>query len=59
MDIRFVMKGGVLFDGDTLDELWPRARPFGPLPWVNEDALRGDVRPIDVWDARPPPGGNR
>ena len=59
MDIRFVMKGGVLFDGDTLDELWPRARPFGPLPWMNADALRSDVRSIDIWDARPPPGGNR
>jgi Tol biopolymer transport system component/imidazolonepropionase-like amidohydrolase len=57
MDIRFVMKGGVLFDADTLDELWPRARPFGPLPWVNEDALRRDVRPIDTWDAPPPSGG--
>ncbi len=46
IDIRQVMKGGVLYDGMTLDELWPNARPFGPRPWVTEDALQRDARPI-------------
>lgn len=49
-DIRYVMKGGVLYDADTLDELWPRERPFGARPWMNEDSLRDDVRGTDWWD---------
>lgn len=32
-DIALVMKGGRLYDDDTLDEIWPDARPFGPIPW--------------------------
>ena len=50
MEIRHVMKGGVLFDANTLDEIWPRARPFGPLPWFDADALRNDIRSMDLWD---------
>jgi Tol biopolymer transport system component len=50
-DIRYVMKGGVLYDGDTLDEIWPTERSFGPHPWLDEDALRDDVRPVDWWDS--------
>lgn len=30
--IRYVMKNGVLHDGDTLDEVWPVAKK-APLPW--------------------------
>lgn len=45
-DIRHVMKGGILYDGMTLDEVWPERRPFGPHYWVNRDALRNDDRPI-------------
>lgn len=30
--IRWVMKNGRLYDGDTLDELWPRERPL-PTQW--------------------------
>jgi imidazolonepropionase-like amidohydrolase len=29
--IRYVVKNGVVHDGNTLDEIWPRARPF-PTP---------------------------
>jgi Tol biopolymer transport system component/imidazolonepropionase-like amidohydrolase len=44
-DIRYVMKNGELYEGETLDRIWPSARPF-PIPhWVREqqalDALRG------------------
>ncbi len=46
---RYVMKGGVLYEADTLDEIWPQARPFGPYYWVDEDALRQDDRPLDWW----------
>jgi hypothetical protein len=49
-DIRYVMKGGILYDGNTLDEVWPVARPFGPIPWENQEIYRADVRPVDVWD---------
>jgi cytosine/adenosine deaminase-related metal-dependent hydrolase len=52
-DIRYVMKGGVLYDANSMDEVWPRARPFGDYYWVTPEAFRSDDRPIDVWD-RPP-----
>ena len=52
MDIRYVMKGGVLYEDDTLDEIWPEDRPFGPYYWVDEDAQRTDDRPVGSW----PPG---
>ena len=45
-DMQYVMKGGVLYDDDTLDEVWPTARSYGRYPWVNPDALRSDDRPI-------------
>jgi cytosine/adenosine deaminase-related metal-dependent hydrolase len=31
--IAYVMKAGVLFDGTTLDELWPVNVPYGTPPW--------------------------
>ncbi len=51
-DMLYVMKGGVLYDADTLDEIWPEARPFGPYYWVNEDVLRQDDRPVDHWNRK-------
>ncbi len=51
-DIRFVVKNGVVYDADTLDEAWPRETPFGDRYWVNEDALRSDDRATDYWDKR-------
>ena len=35
--IRYVMKNGRLYDGDTLDEMWPRQRKAGPFYWQGED----------------------
>jgi Tol biopolymer transport system component len=55
LDLRWVMKGGVLYESATLDEIWPDSRPFGGYPWMDDDALRDDDVPADVWD-RPPPG---
>jgi hypothetical protein len=46
-DIRSVMKGGVLYDGLTLDELWPRQRPYGARPWVYEEVWRSGPRPVN------------
>jgi len=34
-----VMKNGRLYDGDTLDEVWPRQREAGPFYWQGEDEL--------------------
>jgi Tol biopolymer transport system component len=31
--IRFVMKNGELFEGDTLHQVWPQQKPLAPLWW--------------------------
>jgi Tol biopolymer transport system component len=31
--IRYVMKNGELFEGDTLNEIWPAQKPLGDLWW--------------------------
>lgn len=53
-NIGSVMKGGVLYDAETVDELWPERRPFGPRYWAAPDVQRTDTRPADYWDRRPP-----
>ncbi len=55
LDMQYVMKGGTLYDAETLDQVWPRRVPFGPYYWVNPDALRSDDRPTDYWDRRTTP----
>lgn len=52
LDMRYVMKGGVLYDSDSLDELWPEKKPFGPYYWVDPSALKGDDLPLNRWDRR-------
>jgi len=43
-DIRWVLKGGEMYEGMTLDRVWPSARPFPKPFWVRErealEALR-------------------
>jgi hypothetical protein len=34
--IRYVMKDGELFEGDTLDQVWPVQKPLKPLWWWND-----------------------
>lgn len=34
--ISWVMKNGVLYAADTLDQSWPDAKPYGPRPWRME-----------------------
>jgi len=46
-DIQSVMKGGILYDGLTLDEQWPRQRPYGARPWLYEDVWRSGPRPVN------------
>jgi imidazolonepropionase-like amidohydrolase len=38
MDIRYVMKNGELYEGDTLDRIWPTPRPFPTPYWVRDKA---------------------
>ncbi len=45
-DVRYVVKDGRVYDGDTLDEIWPEARPYGGHPWLDETMYRDDDRPI-------------
>ena len=35
--IRYVMKNGRLYDGNTLDELWPRQKKAGPFYWQTDE----------------------
>jgi hypothetical protein len=49
-EIRWVMKGGVLYEAETLNEIWPEDRPFGPYYWVDDAALADDVKPIGPRD---------
>ena len=44
--IRYVMKGGVLYDGETLDQHWPVHKSYGPMPWIDESALQENTVPI-------------
>jgi Tol biopolymer transport system component len=34
--IRYVMKDGELFEGDTLNQTWPVQKPLAPMWWWNE-----------------------
>ncbi|MFN8571249.1 MAG: amidohydrolase family protein [Gemmatimonadaceae bacterium] len=35
--VRYVMKNGRLYDGNTLDEMWPRVKALPPQWWWKED----------------------
>ena len=37
-DILYVIKNGVVYSGDTLDELWPAEKKFPPFFWKKDDA---------------------
>ncbi|HSL70700.1 MAG TPA: amidohydrolase family protein, partial [Longimicrobiales bacterium] len=49
LDMRYVMKGGVLYDSETLDEVWPEQKKFGPYYWVDPNSLQSDEKPFDIW----------
>lgn len=47
--IRYVMKNGRLYDGDTLDEVYPRKKPLATQWWWNREAADvGAVAPADA-----------
>ena len=34
----------------SLDQLWPKAVPFGPTYWVNDDMMQQNTKRIDHHD---------
>ncbi|MGH9372094.1 MAG: hypothetical protein ACRD15_11245, partial [Vicinamibacterales bacterium] len=38
--IRYVMKNGELFEGDTLNQVWPNAKPLPKMYWMDSDPPR-------------------
>ncbi|MBI4499903.1 MAG: PD40 domain-containing protein [Gemmatimonadetes bacterium] len=51
-DIAYVMKGGTLYDANSLDEIWPNPRKYGDKYWVLPEMYTKDVKPVDFWDRR-------
>src|SRR5688500_16064953 len=39
-DIRYVMKNGVLYDGDTLHQAWPEPKPFRKFFWSTTEGVQ-------------------
>ncbi len=50
--IRYVMKAGRLYEARTMDEIWPRQKPYGKKPWDQPEIHRLDVRPDTYWDSK-------
>ena len=38
--IRYVMKGGILYEAETLDEIWPETNAFGDFVWRQKEMRR-------------------
>lgn len=49
-DIKYVMKGGKLYEAKSLDQLWPVKKDFGKKYWIEEGVLINDTRPVDWWN---------
>ena len=45
-DILYVMKDGVLYDAETLDEIWPDPKPYGAYPWLLDGIYDSDDHPV-------------
>jgi len=52
LDIAYVMKGGVLYDSATLEQIWPEREPVGDPPGMAADdaVYRSDTRSLHYWD---------
>ena len=53
LKMQYVMKGGTLYDAETLDEVWPKAVKWGPYYWVNPDVLQMNDKASDLFDRKP------
>lgn len=49
LDIELVMKDGIVYEAETLDQVWPEARPFGSYYWVNPDIMKTDTVSVGHW----------
>jgi Tol biopolymer transport system component/imidazolonepropionase-like amidohydrolase len=47
-NIQYVMKAGVLYDANSLDEIWPKSIPYGNYYWVLPEMYRIDEKRVDV-----------
>jgi hypothetical protein len=45
-DIQYVMKDGRLYDGMSLDQVWPEKKAFGVPYWADPAASQMDDRPL-------------
>jgi len=50
LSIRYVIQGGIVRDGLTLDEVWPETRPYGERWWTDPAMWAETDRPVGVWD---------
>ena len=46
IDIDQVVQNGRLYDGDTLDQVWPIRKPLAPFWWWSEDDPRYSTAPV-------------
>ncbi len=44
------MSVGVVYDADSLDEVWPEAKPYEERWWVDPTGWLTDDRPVGYWD---------
>ena len=51
-DIRYVMKAGTLYDANSLDEIWPRARPYGDNYWYVPAMYTRDTKAVGTYDKK-------
>ncbi len=51
-DIRLVMKAGTLYDAMSLDEIWPRQRPFGDNYWYVPQMYERSVKAVGTHDIK-------
>jgi hypothetical protein len=54
-DAQLVMKGGMLYDAMSLDQIWPKAVPFGPTYWVNDDMMQQNSKKVEHHDRKDRP----
>jgi len=51
-NIRYVMKAGTLYDAMSLDEIWPKARPFGDNYWYVPSMYEKSVKAVGTYDKK-------
>ncbi len=49
-NIRYVMKGGTLYDANSLDEIWPKARAYGDNYWYVPQMYEKSTKSVQSYD---------